>query len=76
MKIIVTKEDIPGLVYWTGWAVTIFINLTLVIGSFEEWEPLAGERFGIVTAILFIAGPAYWFLRKRQLKKKKSIARA
>ena len=66
MEISITKKDIPTIIVWSLWALLMLLMVSLTLGSYQEAEPIAGFRYGIVTGFCALLAPVIrvW-LRKR-----------
>ena len=54
------------------WVFSVLASLSLMVGSYAEHEPTAGNLFGIMAALIFIVGLAAGFFFKRRHRFKKA----
>ncbi|SKA70166.1 hypothetical protein [Desulfobaculum bizertense] len=68
MKIEFGKADVPGLLLSLFWLITFFVLVSLVTGSYAEYEPISGFRYGIVTVLWALTGPVLrlWWKKRKQ----------
>lgn len=67
----ITSRSIMPFILLLVWAFSVLANLSLMVGSYAEHEPTAGNLFGILAALIFIFGLAAGFFLKRRRRSQK-----
>lgn len=65
----INKNNRKAVTLWTVYTLFFLFNLTLVTESYREYEPIAAERFIVVTTIVGLIGLAAFFIQRTNKKK-------
>lgn len=52
------------MIIWSLWVALMLLMLSVTIGSYQEAEPIAGFRYGIVTGLCALLAPVIWAWRR------------
>lgn len=68
MKIEISKSDVPGLLLFLFWLINFCVLVSLVTGSYAEYEPISAFRYAIVTVLWALTGPVLllWWKKRKQ----------
>lgn len=64
ISIDINRNNIKPITVWTAYILFVLFNVSLIIDSYREYEPIAAGRFIVVTGIIVLVGLIAFLIRR------------
>ncbi|WP_133987062.1 hypothetical protein [Pseudodesulfovibrio indicus] len=67
ISIEITKKNITPISVWFAWSAILLFCVSLIIGSYNEHEPYAGNMFGLIALAWACLAIPIWLWQRNRL---------